>query len=196
VTGHEFDSESRVYYSTHLFLMPPHAVSHDLKARIPSLFYERHFTVKKICIVLGVKKSLVYKTLRHFDAYGVAYNHHAHKSGRPRKLSPLDIKFVGALVEQRHCIYLDEIKQALYEQCGCKVSIPTLLHTLQRLNISCKCVSARAIERNEILRAAYMNSIADTVQNLDMLMFVDEAAWNRKTSGRTKGWAAVGRQCI
>ena len=191
VTVHEFDSVSHIVY---LFLMPP--ISHDLKAQITSLFYEQHFTVKKICIVMGVKKSLVYKTLQYFNVYGVPYNPHAHKSGRPWKLSTLDIKFIVALVEQRHCIYLDEIKQALDEQCGCTVSIPTLLRTLQRLNISRKCISARAIERNEILHAAYMNSIADIVQSPDMLMFVDEAARNRNTSGRTKGRAAVGRRCI
>ncbi|KAH9026921.1 hypothetical protein EDB83DRAFT_2190943, partial [Lactarius deliciosus] len=95
--------------------------------------------------------------------------------GRRRVLSLIDIKFIAALVEQRHCIYLDEIKRALSEQRGCDVSIPTLSRTLQRLHFSRKCISARALERNEILRAAYMNTIADTVTNPDMLMFVDEA---------------------
>ncbi|KAH9180411.1 hypothetical protein EDB89DRAFT_1803872, partial [Lactarius sanguifluus] len=102
-------------------------------------------------------------------------------------LSLIDIKFIAALVEQRHCIYLDEIKRALSEQRGCDVSIPTLSRTLQRLHFSRKRISARALERNEILRAAYMNTIADTVTNPDMLMFVDEAARNRKVSGRMNG---------
>ena len=41
-----------------------------------------------------------------------------------------------------------------------------------------------------------MNKIADVVTNLDMLMFVDEAACNRHTLGRSKGWAMMGQQCI
>ncbi|KAH9168611.1 hypothetical protein EDB89DRAFT_1805417, partial [Lactarius sanguifluus] len=176
--------------------MPPRTISHDLKARIPLLFYEQHFTVKEICNIIGVEKSLVYKSLRYFDAYVVAHNPHAHKSSRHRMLSPLDIKFIVALVDWRHCIYLDEIKQELSEQRGCKVSLSTIYRMLQRLNINRKCISARAMERNDILHAAYMNHIADTVLNPDMLMFVDEAARNRNTSGRMKGWAYVGRQCI
>ena len=160
--------------------MPP-PLSHDfLKARIPVLFYEQHFSVDQICDIVGVKKSLVYKPLQYFRAYGIAHNPHAHKNGRHRTLSPIDIKFIATLVEQRHCIYLDKIRQALSEQWGCEVSLITLSRTLQRLNVSRKCVSVQALERNEILRAAFMNNIADIVTNPDMLMFVDESARNRE----------------
>ena len=41
-----------------------------------------------------------------------------------------------------------------------------------------------------------MNHIADIVTNADMLMFVDEAAWNRHTSGRRKGWSFNGQRCV
>ena len=103
--------------------MPPYTISCDLKARIPILFFEQDFTVDQICVILGVKKSLVYKSLQYFRAYGTAHNPHARKTGRSRTLSPLDIKFIAALVAQRHCIYLDEIHQALSEQHGCMVSM-------------------------------------------------------------------------
>ena len=46
---------------------------------------------------MGVKKSLVYKKLQYFNVYGVPYNPHARKSGHPRKLSTLNIKFIVAL---------------------------------------------------------------------------------------------------
>ena len=176
--------------------MPPYTISCDLKARIPILFFEQDFTVDQICVILGVKKSLVYKSLQYFRAYGTAHNPHARKTGRSRTLSPLDIKFIAALVAQRHCIYLDEICQVLSEQRGCVVSIATLSRTLQRLDFSRKCVSRRALERNDILRAAFMNHIADVATNPDMLMFIDEAARNRRTSGRSRGWAFTGDRCI
>ncbi len=176
--------------------MPPHTVSHDLKAQIPVLFHEQHFPVDQICNIVGVKKSLVYKTLQYFQVYGIAYNPHAHKSGCCQILSLLDIKFVAALVEQRHCIYLDEIWQALSEQWNCEVLVPTLSCTLQHLDFSQKCVSVWAFECNEILCAAYMNHIADIITNPDMLMFVDESARNRNSSGRKQGWAFMGWHCI
>jgi transposase len=176
--------------------MPPHFISRDLKARIPVLFYEQDFTVDQICVIMGVKKSLVYKSLQYFRTYGIAHNPHAHKTGRNRTLSPADVKFIAALINQKHCIYLDVIQQELSDKRGCEVSVTTLLRTLRRLDFSRKSVSVRALERNEILRAAYMNQIADIVTNPDMLMFVDEAARNRRTSGRSKGWASVGRRCI
>ena len=176
--------------------MPPHTVSRDLKARIPALYYEQDFTVDQICVLLGVKKSLVYKCLQYFRIYGIAHNPRAHKTGRNRTLSPLDIKFIAALVDQKHCIYLDEIRQALSEHRGREVSVSTILRTLRRLDFSRKDVSVRALERNELLRAVYMNQIAEVITNPDMLMFIDEAARNRRTSGRSKGWASVGRRCV
>ena len=41
-----------------------------------------------------------------------------------------------------------------------------------------------------------MNHIADVATNLDMLMFIDEAARNCRTSGRSRGWAFTGDRCI
>ncbi|KAN0131059.1 hypothetical protein V8E53_011192 [Lactarius tabidus] len=176
--------------------MPPHTISYDLKAQIPALFFEQNLTVDQICVVLGVKKSLVYKSLQYFRRYGTTHNPHAHKVGRNRTLSPGDIKFIATLVDWRHCIYLNEIRQALSEHCGHVVSASTLSRTLQHLDFSQKCVSRRALERNDILQADYMNRIADIATNPDMLMFIDEAACNRCTSGRSKGWAFAGRWCI
>ena len=41
-----------------------------------------------------------------------------------------------------------------------------------------------------------MNNIADVITNLNMLMFIDEAACNCHTSGRSKGWSFIGKCCI
>ena len=69
--------------------MPPHTVSQDLKAHIPALFFEQEFTVDQICIILGVKKSLVYKSLHYFCTYGITHNPHALKIGCSWTLNPL-----------------------------------------------------------------------------------------------------------
>ena len=178
------------------FNMPPHTVSNDIKARIAVLFYQQDYSVKEICGILGIKKSLAYKTLAYARTYGVPYNPHSHRTGRWRQLNRDNLNFIQALVDRQHCIYLDEIQDELYEQHGVDISVPSLTRTLRRLCFSRKCVSAHALERNDILRSAFMNTIADEVTDPDQLMFVDEAARNRKTSGRSKGWALVGRRCV
>jgi len=40
-----------------------------------------------------------------------------------------------------------------------------------------------------------MNTIADQVPDPEMLMFIDEAAKNKRTSGRVKGWSLKGKPC-
>jgi hypothetical protein len=41
-----------------------------------------------------------------------------------------------------------------------------------------------------------MNHISDEVPDPRMLMFIDEAAWNRRTFQWSKGWALLGKQCV
>ncbi|KAJ6569891.1 hypothetical protein B0H10DRAFT_1762708, partial [Mycena sp. CBHHK59/15] len=139
--------------------MPPRTISKDLKDRIPILFFDKGLSVAHICSVLGVKKTLVYSTLERHTVFGTSCNPNARHSGRPRFLSPLDIKFIEALLEQSHTIYLDEIQEKLLTQRGVAVSLTTLFRTLRQLHFSCKCVSVRALERNDLLRSAFMNRI-------------------------------------
>ena len=173
--------------------MPCRKVSRDLKARIPALFHQHGFKVKEI---LDVKKNVVYQTLSFAGVYGVSYNPFANKSGRKCLLSIGDMKFIVALLTRRHSMYLDEIQDRLLIERGTSACIATLQMTLHRLGYSRKVVSARALERNDLLRSAFMNKIADDVTNPNMLMFVDEAARNKRTSARAKGWLLVGRRCV
>ncbi|KAF8236719.1 hypothetical protein L208DRAFT_1525253, partial [Tricholoma matsutake] len=41
-----------------------------------------------------------------------------------------------------------------------------------------------------------MNHIAEEVPDPQMMMFIDEAAQNRRSSQRPKGWALLGRRCV
>jgi hypothetical protein len=59
-----------------------------------------------------------------------------------------------------------------------------------------KDVLSRAYERNEQLRAIFMNNIADIVSNPDMLMFGDEASKDERTSARRRGWSECGSRCV
>ena len=176
--------------------MPCCPVSRDLKACILILCHEQGLSAKTICQLLGVKKSLVYQTLIYSHTYGVPFNPHSHRSGQHRKLLPTDLDFIYSLLEQRHCSYLTEIQEALATEQHVHVSLPMVLQTLQQLHFSHKCVSSHALERNNLLCSAYMNQIAMEVPDPEMLMFIDEVARNRKTSGRKWGWSLIGKRCI
>ena len=173
----------------------PTTVSRDLKARIPVLFYEHGFNIKNICGLLGVKMTLVYQTLSYARTYGVSYNPHPSTAGQKWVLSRGDLKFVVTLLNRRHSIYLNEIQKHLGSERGAFVSIAMLLCTLHRLHYSHKRASIHALERDNLLHSAFINRIADKVPNPDMLMFIDEAAHNKRMSIRTNGWSLVGKQC-
>lgn len=178
--------------------MPPRTVSHDLKAHIPVLRYELGYSAKEICSVLSIKKSLVYCTLQYHQMHGLVYNPDTQAGCRTRRrhLTTVDLSFIRALLTQRHTVYLDEIRDELCIHRGVTVSISTLAHALRRLHFTNKDVSGRALERNDLDRAIYMNKIADLVPDPEMLMFGDEASKDERTSIRRKGWSIRGCRCI
>ncbi|KAJ6542875.1 hypothetical protein B0H19DRAFT_896878, partial [Mycena capillaripes] len=177
--------------------MPPCAtVSADLKARIPVLFFDQDKSVAQICHLLGVKKTLVYTCLDNHTKYRHAHHPLSHRSAQPRHLTSVNIKYIEALLEQSHTIYLDELQEKLLTQRGVLVLVTTLLRTLRRLHFSRKCVLVCALEQNDTLWSAYMNHIADIVSDANMLIFIDEATKDDRTAGRPKGWSLVGKQCV
>ena len=67
--------------------MPPCQVSHDLKARIPVLHQEFGFSVKEICKILDIRKTLAYKTLQYYGFYGTTFNLNAQSTSHQCKLT-------------------------------------------------------------------------------------------------------------
>jgi transposase len=176
--------------------MSYHNVSRDIKARTPILHYNMGFSVKNIAKVLGIKKSLIYKTLFFFRSHGLTHNPSAAQQRRHRLLTSIDILFIRGLLRQRHTMYLDEIQEQLIIQRGVKISLSSLSRCVHRLRFTHKCVLGRALERNSQLRAVFMNRMADQVPDPNMLMFGDEASKDEKTSTRRKGWSLTGTRCV
>jgi hypothetical protein len=67
------------------------------------------------------------------------------------------------------------------------VSISTIFCTVQSLALSHKCLSAAAIERNELLRATWWAEYGDTPANY--FVWLDESSVDNCTNQRTEGWA-------
>ncbi|KAG1780325.1 hypothetical protein EV702DRAFT_964437 [Suillus placidus] len=136
--------------------MPPCTVSDDLKAQIPVLRRHRH-SIKHICYLLGVKKTLVYKVLQLFPSQHI----HNKNTGQRRTLTIDDITFITAILRHHPTIYLDELQHELHSRRGVLVSVQTLLRTFRRLHLNCKHISAYALEWNEEKCALFMNNIAE-----------------------------------
>lgn len=178
--------------------MPPHSVSNDLKARIPVLRYQQGLSVKEICQLLGIKKTLVYKTLQYHHSHGSIHRTIAcpSRQGRRRILDAHDISFIRSLLSQKHTIYVDEIQEQLLTRRGTQVSTITLIRTLRRLRLTNKAISGGALERNDELRALYMNRMGDLITDPNQLMFGDEASKDERTSARRRGWSEKGVRCV
>ena len=113
--------------------MPSYTVSYDIKAQVPILHYNLGYSVKEIVKVLGVKKSLIYKTLFFHQIYGLTHNPHStQQSHHHWHLTAIDISFIQGLLHQKHTIYLDEIQEQLLIWHSMQISLPTLSHTLHR----------------------------------------------------------------
>ncbi len=77
--------------------MPRRSVSQDLKDRVPFMHFMEHLSVKDICRLLGIKKTLVYNIRHNYLKYGMSSNPprtRYRRPGRPRILDSVDIRFI------------------------------------------------------------------------------------------------------
>jgi hypothetical protein len=172
------------------------SVSADLKARIPVL-HHKGYTIQQICDLLGIQKTLVYKTLKLHSRFGIISDPFTFSRAirRRRILTFADMSFIRAVVKTRRTIYLDELQHELWIKRHRFASIPTLHRALRSLQFTRKIVSASAAEQNEGLRAMYMNRIGAEARDANMLVFIDEAAKDRRTSARQYGRVSKGECC-
>jgi transposase len=81
----------------------------------------------------------------------------------------------------------------LFDEFDAQVSISTVHKTLERARWSRKVVRARAAQRNETLRNAWVGIQKSCVA--DQLIFLNESASNERTGDRKYGWAPIGSGC-
>ena len=115
--------------------------------------------------------------------------------GCPCILTPADLAFISTVIDHHPSIYLDELQDELQLKRNVHVTLPTLSRALEQLGVTRKAISARATEWNDLSRALYMNRIADEVSNLNMLVFIDEAAKDEHTISRRYGRSGKGLHC-
>jgi hypothetical protein len=83
----------------------------------------------------------------------------------------------------------------VHAEFGLDVSVATLKRTLDSLLFTHKQVTRVAMERNELLRAAFKCRFAELVHNLNMLLCIDESSKDERTVSRRWGYARLGKRC-
>ena len=120
---------------------------------------------------LNIKKSMIYHILSYHQNYRVIYN--------PAAFSCFP--------------HGHELQDELLVCCGVSISIPTLLQSLCCIHFSQKYVSIHALECNDMDCFIYMNHFAEMISDPAMVMFVNEAAKNKKIPSCKMGWSLKGR---
>ena len=92
-------------------------------------------------------------------------------------------------------MYIDEIQACVHSHLGILASRQCIKQALDSLHISHKQVSKIALERNELLCAAYMCHYANLVHTPDMLMCIDEGSKDERTVAWRWGYARPGKWC-
>ena len=176
--------------------MPTHVVPNGTKLHIPTLFEGGH-SVKDICSILGVKKTLVYMTLCHYKSFGTICNPHSYSCTIWHHciLSLVDSLIIHNVIQHCSTIYLNKLQKMLWETRHVHATLSTISHTLQCLWLTQKVVSFSAAEWSNELCALYMNHIGAKAPDTTILLFIDEAAKDWRTSSHRCGRSPRGLCC-
>jgi hypothetical protein len=90
--------------------MPPRTVSYDLKLRITVLRHVYVYSIEKICEVLGIRKSLIYKTLQLYATLADVANPNSRTAGRRRSLNREDTNYTKSHCHLHGSVFLGELQ--------------------------------------------------------------------------------------
>jgi transposase len=169
-------------------------ISTQLRERIVFWRYEQNKKAPEIALLAGCAESTVYEILRLYRDYGQITNPHRRQRGRPRTLNEGDMQYIYSILEANPTLYVDEIQQRLFETRDVEVSIATVSRALRRLAITHKHVAKEALERDELVHAAWQAEYGDIP--MDAFVWVDEASVDDRTNQWRDGWALLGRACV
>ncbi|KIK14133.1 hypothetical protein PISMIDRAFT_117565 [Pisolithus microcarpus 441] len=110
--------------------MLPCTVLKDIKSCIPVLYHDG-YSIEHIYI-LGIKKSLVYKTLSFYARFGVVFNPLTYSCpiSHHHVLDLADVSFIRSVIQHCSSIYLDEMQHKLWLKCHKYATLPTLAWTI------------------------------------------------------------------
>jgi transposase len=116
-------------------------------------------------------------------------------NGRPKVLNPIAIEGLSDLLAESPGLYLDEIAEYLALYHDERLSITALHVNLTELGLTRKIMRRVALERDDALRAAWLE---DTLlrYTADEMVFLDESSKDGRTVFRKYGRAPQGERAV
>src|ERR1700689_3537582 len=130
-------------------------ISTQLRERIVFWRYKQNKKAPEIARLADCAESTVYEILHLYRDYGQITNPHCRQRGWPRTLNEGDMQYIYSILEANPTLYVDKIQQRLFETRDVEVSIATVSRALRRLAITHKHVAKEALERDELVCAAW-----------------------------------------
>ena len=168
-------------------------ISTQLRGQIVFWQYEQNKKAPEIALLAGCAESTVYEILHLYRDYGQITNPHCCHRGRPHILDEGDMQYIYSILEANPTLYVDKIQQHLFETRDVEVSIAMVSRALRKLAITHKHVVMEALERDELVHAAWQAEYGDIP--MDAFVWLDEASVDDHTNQRRDGWP-LGRACV
>lgn len=173
--------------------MPYHKIDNGLKQRAVQLISEG-WSLEQVIEAIGVSRRSIDRWVDNYETFG-SVKPPAVISGRPRVLKPDAIEGLTDLLAESPGLYLDEIAEYLALYHDEPLSITALHDNLTELGITRKIMRRAALERDDALRAAWLE---DTLlrYTADEMVFLDESSKDGRTVFRKYGRAPQGEQPV
>ena len=143
---------------------------------------------------LGVDQSTVYRTVKLFMDTGSVDKKQYRSDNLPRKLTDQVQFFIMHLVLDKPGIMLKEIQNEVLQIMNVELALSTICKFLHNQNFSRQKMQIRATQRDEVLRASFVNELS--VYSSDMFIFLDETGTDRRDAIRKYGYSWRGRPAV
>jgi transposase len=169
-------------------------LSRDLKMAAIRLYEGDVLPLADILNCLGFSERTFYRMLDLWRNTGDVVRHTYGIRGRPRVLHFDDIYYLKQLIRAHPDWFLDELLVLLKTNRFISVHYATIQRELVRANISTKKLKKIASERNENLRADFIQRMAQYTP--EQLGFLDEVSKDERTSCRRRGRSTKGTRAM
>jgi len=173
--------------------MPFHRIDTGVKERALQLIAEG-WPLQHIIEVFGVSRRSIGRWADNYNAFG-SVKPTTVITGRPRALNPTAIEGLYDLLAESPELYLNEIAEYLTLYHDLPISITALHGNLTELGLTWKIMQRAALERDDALRAAWLE---DTLlrYTADEMVFLDESSKDGHTIFRKYGRSPRGERSV
>ena len=174
--------------------MPYRKISRDLKLAAMRMHEAGILSVAQIINCLQISRRTFYRVLGPWINTGDVIQHTNGVCGRPRLLHFDDINYLIRIIKHQPDWFLDELLSLLETNRFISAHFTTIHQELVRARVSTKKLKKIAAERNDNLRADYIQRIAQ--YSPEQIGFLDEVSKDERTSARSCGRSRKGTRAI